>query len=267
MVRSRFTSPSLPRTNWQWGSDDERLATYSTVAPIMNWERFTDTMFDPIPGEHVGIIGSTGQGKTTLMNRVLPMFPFTAVFGTKNNDATMDVLIERYSYMKMPHWRQISAKDVPRRVIWPPSGKLKEIVPTQQKVFSDAFDHIWAEGGRPKKNPVGWAVGIDELWWFTQVLKLDLYIRILFQQGRSSGISLIAATQRPAWVPTEMYSAPTHLFFFQESDDANLARIGEIDGGNKALVRSLVTNLSHHQVLYINNRRGIMARTSAPRFD
>lgn len=255
---------ALPRVRWE--TEDQQFAAFSNLAPILSWERFSTTIFDITPGEHVGIFGSTGQGKTTLMNRVLPKLPFTAVFATKNNDNTMDFLIEDMGYMRMPKWRQISAKDAPRRVVWPPGGKIREIVPRQQEIFTDALDHIWAEGGRPKHKPVGWAVAIDEVWWFARVLHIDLPIKILLQQGRSNGNSAILATQRPAWVPTEMYSAPTHLFFFNEEDEGNLARISETSASNKHLIKAMVPNLPTHQVLYINTRTKAMARTSAPRF-
>jgi hypothetical protein len=134
----------------------------------------------------------------------------------------------------------------------------------QHDVFEDAIEHIYAEGGRPKGNPIGWAIGIDELWWFTNVLKLGTLLRLILQHARSAGITLIGATQRAAFVPTEFFSQPTHLFFFMTKDDNNLEKIGDINAGNKRLIRDLVSNLEQFQVLYINNITGQMARTRTP---
>jgi hypothetical protein len=47
-------------------------------------------------------------------------------------------------------------------------------------------------------------------------------------------------------------------------DDNNLEKIGDINAGNKRLIRDLVSNLEQFQVLYINNITGQMARTRTP---
>lgn len=246
-------------------ADGDNLRAYlATEAPRMPWDRFTATMFHPKPGEHVMIIGATGQGKTHLQNYLLGRWPFVAAFATKNTDATMERLIQDRGYERFTKWYPLSAVDHPRRVIWPDAKNLKTKTDVQRQVFEHAIESIWAEGGRPKDNPVGWAIAIDEVWWFSNMLKMDQYLKVILQQGRSEGISIIGATQRPAWIPTEFYSQPTHLFFFTENDEPNLRRIGEINHRDKRGIRHIVSNLEQHQVLYVNTRTGKMARTRAP---
>lgn len=243
----------------------------SRNAPRLPWNKFfRGEIFNPKPGEHIGIIGPTGQGKTALQNAIVPAFPFVVVFATKPADDTMDKLIEQENYLKMSNWGLLGANglrlnpiDTPRRVLWPDATEL-DSVDKQKKVFTHALASIFREGGRPKKKPVGWAVAIDELWYFSNMLKMDLEIKLYLMQGRSLGVTLIAATQRPAWVPVEMYSQSTHLFFFRDTDDRNLSRIGEMSHSEKSMIRRTVANLEQHQVLYVNTRTGKMARTRGP---
>lgn len=247
------------------GDANEVRAWVANAAPRMPWDRFIATVFRPSAGEHAGIIGATGQGKTHLQNSILPFWPFVVAFATKNNDDTMDRLVRINGYEKFTKWYPLSASDHPRRVIWPQVRNLKEQSTVQRSVFEHAIENIWAEGGRPPGNPVGWAIAIDELWWFSNKLNMDEYIKVILLQGRSNGISLIAATQRPAWVPVEIYSQATHLFFFAENDARNLQRIGEINHRDKRGIRHIVSNLEQHQVLYVNTRTGQMVRTRAPK--
>lgn len=253
----------LPSVRWRADGDDRR-AWVASNAPRMPWDKFTRTVFQPLPGEHLAIIGATGQGKTHLQNNVLPYWPFVAVFATKNNDSTIDRLISESSYERFDRWYPLSPLDHPRRVIWPNVPNLKTQTKVQRDVFDHAIESIWAEGGRPKDKPVGWAVAIDEFWWFSNQLGMDQYLKVILFQGRSNGVSLIAATQRPVDVPVALYSQSTHLFFFHDDDNRNLERIGEMKHSDKSAIKYMVSTLDEHQVLYVNTRTGRMVRTRAP---
>lgn len=259
---SSFPLPPLPRVRWD--EPDTRAARVSAIAPRIPWDRFAGHQFAPLPGEHVAIIGPTGQGKTVLQNNILPLYPFVVVFATKPVDVSMDDLIERGGYVQLPRWVGLNPIDSPRRVIWPKAQNVRDIIPQQQKTFENAINSIFMEGGRPARAPIGWAIAIDELWYFTNMLKLDTEIKMILLQGRSIGISLIAATQRPAWVPLEIYDQSTHLFFFRDNDSRNLDRIAGIGVADRQAVKDLIANLEQHQVLYVNTRTGAMVRTRAP---
>jgi hypothetical protein len=77
-------------------------------------------------------------------------------------------------------------------------------------------------------------------------------------------ISLVVATQRPAFVPLEVYDQSQHLFFWRDNDERNLKRISGISWLNAAYVQALVASLERHEVLYINTPTGLMYRTTAP---
>lgn len=236
-------------------TEDARLAQMATQAPRIPWDEFVAEHFKWLPGEHLAIIGPTGQGKTNLLVNLVPFHPYTVIFATKPRDKTIDQFIDQ-GYLKMRYWQSIDADQFPKRVLWPNAEKLGAIV-EQQRVFHDAFDKIYREGG--------WTVVIDELWYMVNVLKLETDIRIYLLQARAMDISLAVATQRPSRVPLEVYDQSTHLFFFRDNDERNLERLSGVNKRSAALIRSVVSNLETHQVLYINTRTGEMLRTRAPK--
>src|SRR4051812_13439795 len=126
------------------GEDSRLLARFSVDAPRIPWDIFTHDIFQWKQGEHVGLIGPTGQGKTTLMLNVLPLHPYTVAFATKPADETMDALVNS-GWVKMDSWRSLNPKQFPRRVLWPDARDLDSEA-RQQAVFLDAFRKIYREG-------------------------------------------------------------------------------------------------------------------------
>lgn len=255
---SGFQLPPAPRWDVRVGSksapETAMLARISTEAPRVPWDVFLRDHFRWANGEHVGMIGPTGQGKTTLLTQVLPLHPYVTVFATKPRDTSMDALIAS-GYARLERWESIPANKLPRRVLWPNAGRL-DSGETQKRVFQDAFAKIYREGG--------WTVAIDELWYLANELNLSHEIKVYLLQARSLGISLIVASQRPAWIPVEVYDQSTHLFFWRDNDETNLRRLSGISWRSADMIRFLIANLDRYQVLYINTRTGAMVRTRAP---
>lgn len=193
-------------------------------------------------GEHVSLIGPTGGGKTTLALALLPRREWTAVLATKPKDRTLDRL-RRNGYRRLREWPP--AWGINRVLLWP-RWRGPADTHNQRQVFLDAMDDIFHRGG--------WAICADELAYMCQMLKLDSYLKLLWQQGRSIDISLMGCTQRPAFVPLELYSQASHLFIWRQTDKRDLDRIGGIGTVDPALVRSIVRQLPRHQFLYVNTR-------------
>lgn len=222
----------------------------------MPWDRFLSNEFRWNAGEHIGLIGPTGQGKTTMLKALLPLHPYRVVFATKPQDPDMYELIRRYGYLRMERWHSLDPDQHPHRVLWPDASSLNS-VELQTKVFGDAFARIYKEGS--------WTVALDELWYIDNVLGLSKPVKIYLLQARSLRISLLAAAQRPAWVPRELYTSCTHLFFWRTNDETDLNSVSGIGFKSSRLIREVVANLEQYQCLYINTRNGRMLRTRVQR--
>lgn len=251
---SNWGGDRTPRPTARVTSDPvERLSTAHAMAPRVPWDKFTRLM-DWQQGEHVGLIGPTGQGKTNLLMNILPLREYAVLFATKPRDVSMDRLIAS-GYTRIEKWSNIPVERSPRRVLWPNATDI-DAEEKQRQVFEDAYGAIYREGG--------WTIAIDEGWYIADVLKLQRKMRTIWTQGRSLGISQVVATQRPRWVPLEMFDQSTHLFFWRDNDDANLARISGMGEAPAPVIRTLVSTLERFQVLYVNTRNGTMLRTRAP---
>ena len=159
-------------------------------------------------------------------------------------------------YYPIKKWESLDPKKFPRRVLWPDASSL-DSDKTQAEVFHHAFARIYREGG--------WTVVIDELWYIINILGLGRDVKTYLLQARALGISLVVATQRPAWVPLEVYDQSTHLFFWRDNDETNLKRLSGISFRSADLIRSVVSELDKFQVLYVNTRTGQMLRTRSPK--
>src|SRR3954463_10799425 len=232
----------------------KQLAELSTNAPRVPWNVFIKKVFVWGHGEHVGLIGPTGQGKTTMLLSILPLHKYVVVFATKPRDKTMTRLI-RSGYVRLERWQSLDPEQSPRRVLWPDATHLNS-AETQHDVFHHAFGAIYREGG--------WTVAIDETWYMSNTLGLSGDVKMFLLQARSLDISLVCATQRPASVPLEIYDQSSHLFFWRDNDENNLRRLSGISWRSADMVRRIISNLEQYQVLYVNTRTGRMARTHCP---
>lgn len=234
--------------------DWQALAIKATQAPRIPWETFLSEELDWKQGEHFALIGPTGQGKTTMLAHLTNLHPYNVVFATKPRDTTMEYFISQ-GYLRMRRWQSLDPRDYPRRVLWPDASRM-DSRQLQRAVFVDAMERIYREGG--------WTTVIDETWYVANILKMGEFIKLYLLQARALGISLVNASQRPAFIPLEIYDQSTHLMFWRDNDESNLRRLSGISWRSADLIRSVISDLDRHQVLYINTRTGRMLRTRCP---
>lgn len=236
-------------------AEAEFLAQLDEIAPVVEWDDFISDIFEWKQSQHIGIIGPTGMGKSNLSTFLLSMRKYVVAFATKPRDETIELLAKRDGFVRFKTWQDRPARYYPRRVIWPDSRELESQV-IQHREIKKALSHIYVQGN--------WCVFIDELWYMINILGLAREVKIYLLQARSNGISLVGCSQRPAWIPVEMFDQPDHLFFFRDNDERNLKTISGISWLSATMVRSLVARLEMYQFLYINTRSGVMWRSMSP---
>jgi hypothetical protein len=205
-------------------------------------------------GEHVTILGHTGSGKTTVAFEVLPIRQFVLMLATKPKDKLITASKEQgYHFAK--EW-PIDFRLYPKNVLWPKIARIEDIR-TQQAVFGQCLHDVYSSGG--------WCLYMDEVRYLTETLKLKKLLEIMWLQGRSNDISIVATSQRPAWIPLEAYQSADHLFMFRESDMRNLQRLREIGGVDRDRLAYDLQRIPKHDCIYVNTRDAEMYRFNVRR--
>lgn len=206
-------------------------------------------------GEHLTLLGHTGGGKTSLARLLLPLRSYVVTVATKPRDESLDAFINVDGWAKSTRW-PVEYRRTPRVVYWPRVGRLGDVT-RQREAVHEVMEHAWESGA--------WTIYFDEIRYITDKLGLQSEAEQLLLQGRSMGLTIVGATQRPAHIPLEFYSEAHHLFLWRSNDKRNAARVAEIGGETDAAeIRATVAGLVKHEVLYVNTRSGDMWRTLPP---
>jgi energy-coupling factor transporter ATP-binding protein EcfA2 len=215
----------------------------------IEWSNFIDDM-EWNQGEHVTLLGHTGSGKTTLARALLPKRDHTLIFATKPRDDSLD-LFKREGYSVTRKW-PIDARVYSKVVFWPKIERTEDVV-TQQNEIGKCLASVYRTGG--------WCLYFDEVRYISDTLGLKPLLEMLWLQGRSLKLSVLAGTQRPAWIPLEAYSQATHIFVWRDRDETNLRRLQGIGSIDHRELKSMIRELPLHDVLYIHTRTGEVVRT------
>lgn len=224
-----------------------------TSVPVLSWNEFLDT-FVWYQGEHLTLVGPTKSGKTTLAERLLGRarelrtHPYQVVVATKRKDEILDTFRDD-GFVKFPSWDISDAELYPKVMLAPPlqSASHKHI---QANAISEALTRIYRQGG--------WLVLLDELKHIADYLKLSDDVELLLHQGRSAGITVVSAVQRPRHVPLMAYDQADHIFMWEARDFNMRKRLGEIGGkvDPDLIMYGLKRLPRRHSFLYINPASG-----------
>jgi SpoVK/Ycf46/Vps4 family AAA+-type ATPase len=98
---------------------------------------------------------------------------------------------------------------------------------------------------------------IDEAAYWTEHrpegLGLSAMLSQCWQMMRSSGISVVASTQRPRRVPIAQWTEAYWLVIFRPEDEEDLKRVAQLSG-RKQLVLEVVPQLGAHDFLMLRRR-------------
>jgi len=196
-------------------------------------------------GEHVLIAAPNGGGKTTLAQQLVQRRSHVVTFATKPYDRTLNEEFADWSVVRK--WDDIEPY-MDRVIIWPKrEPTLRATIAKQKEVFADAFDRIMTARG--------WCVLVDEMHYMTDRQFVGLWeeIALLHHVGRSSGITMVTLTQRPAFIPKIIYSSAIHAYIARTRDPADLKRLSELAGFDPRVIAKAVYELpNRHDYLYLN---------------
>lgn len=222
------TEEDIPRVSWE------------AAAPefIECWDQ----------GEHLIAMGKTGRGKTTFVNDVLTRRweqreASVCSFVTKPQDKTSSDLLD-LGWSRLAKWPPSYAERKDRRIIlWPPYTKASSYARDVKPIFLEAIDEIMEE----KR----WTLYMDEAPYFVESLGLRKSMDELFNQARSSEITLVAGTQRPVWVSRSMVSQHCWVCCFRIGDMEDAKRAGEVMG-DRTRYTPVILGLGPHEFMLVD---------------
>jgi energy-coupling factor transporter ATP-binding protein EcfA2 len=243
------------------------LAEAAERAPVVTWNRLRVYLQSNwLPGQHVTIAGPNGSGKSTVLTTLLgaPNHRPSVVVVTKARDSIVDLLagngwkvcrtlaeVERA--IDPPAWRfWRSPEEAARRtcVVYWPHVSTSSTKARRAELSEDVGAFLdWCYG----RGDI--SVGIDETMFVVDDLRLRAHVQMLLHEGRSSGVSVVIATQRPAWLPRSAYSAATLLVLFRTADHEDAKRYADIGGSiDPRTIRTEVGLLRRHEALWLGPR-------------
>jgi len=216
----------------------------------IGWTDFLEDTFDWRQGEHVTLLGHTGSGKTTLARHIIQKRSHKLIFATKPRDPNIEVF-KRDGFYLSRVW-PVDPRIKRNVLFWPKIERTTDIA-AQADAIANCLQSVYRTGG--------WCLYFDEVRYVTDTLGLQRPLEVIWLQGRALKLSILAGTQRPAWIPREAYSEASHLFLWRSTNRYDLKRLEDASNVDTKELSPIVRNLPLHDVLYINTRDGSMIRT------
>lgn len=189
-------------------------------------------------GQHLSIVGPTGSGKTRLMRHLVEMRSWALWLASKPKDPELDAMVRQGWHRSRDG--ELDPLDGSRVLVWP-NWPRDEMNPDHAPYWHRALNSAWSQRG--------WCVAIDEVS-FAADMGLSPYLAQIWKQGRTLSLSMLTATQRPAWVPRTMWSEASHLIFFRMNDQRDLDTVAQASSVSRSQVRDAALQLRQFEFIH-----------------
>lgn len=200
-------------------------------------------------GQHVGVIGPTGSGKTTAEVALCAPRKWVAALDPKGGDETLAASgWERVSRWPLPyHMREQIRGGEPARIIVGKKVRTRDDRAKNRRLLAQVVPGMWEQGH--------WTVVIDELQLLTDRRFMNLANDVveLLIAARNRGISVVSALQRvsigqaTAGASATVGDQVTWLAVAYTRDDRMVQRLAELLGRPVGEVRSVIRGLVPYQ--------------------
>lgn len=238
---------------------DRLLNPDEEVVTGVPWSAFKGYFADNwTPGQHMALIGPTGEGKSTFAVGILGLRRYVIALDPKGGDDTL------------------AASGFQRVPAWPPSGRIRQNIAegrgarlilgergadfeTLAGEFGKALDAVLKEGG--------WTVYIDEFQVLSDRRMMNVGVKAekLLISARFKKVSVVTAYQAPSWVPTASTRQARWIVMWPTRDDDCIKAVAQKAGRDKTQMMHIVKNLPPFHALVIPPRASVpMIITTAP---
>jgi energy-coupling factor transporter ATP-binding protein EcfA2 len=244
------------------------------------WERFLEFMRDAWePGQHLALIGPTGEGKSTfaggllnLRNWVLALDPkgedetlsatgFTRVARLPNELTMEDRMMRRAAARQWDAIHQAIAEGKPARVIVGQQSRTIEQDIRNQTLMSSALSYAREAGG--------WTVYVDEFELLSsqRMFRQGPMVERMLISARSAGTSVVTSYQAQAWVSKHATRQARMAVVWQTGSRQMIKAIAEDMGRDWRELGMAIDELPRWHVLVVPRgpKGGPFICTSAPK--
>lgn len=204
-------------------------------------------------GDHVALVGMTKSGKTTLARQIIKLRDFCVVLGTKSRDDSLYGPLKAQGFVLREswdpwQWRRTGERYVifapPLEIADEPTPKeVGEAMAAQAAAFRTALLQIFKAGG--------WCVFADEVKYLADDMGLARELNLLWLQGRSLGVTIVAATQRPRSVPLNTFEQATWFYLWRISDREDRRRASEMTGQLAPIIFEAAARLPRNEFVCV----------------
>ena len=214
------------------------------------------------PGQHIALIGPTGEGKSTLAGGILAQRKWVLALDPKGEDETL----AKTGYTRLSKWpppsrdRDRIAEGKPARYIIGGPVRTRQEMDKHATLMRTAIEAVRAEGG--------WTIYADEFQLLAdrRMYGLDKEIEALLIAARSRGTSVVTSFQAPSWVPKAGTRQATFTVVWPTRSRDMIKVIAEAMGRDWRELCAAVDELPPFHVLVIPKRvRAPMVLTHAPK--
>lgn len=241
------------------------LADRDFSVDAMRWPQFVSYFEEAWePGQHVALVGPTGEGKSTTAARLLKMRRYVLALDPKGGDSTLAAT----GFQRITDWsrgtrRMIEKRiddNLPVRLIVGPIVKTTEDLAKMRQLHAQVLDHAFEVGG--------WTVYVDELQVLAdrRMMNLGSAVERLLIAARDKKVSVVSSFQAPRNVPRAASDQATWLVVYYTRDVDVVNRLAEMTGRPRSEIRGAVAGLDQHYTLIFNRspRRPIIVTKARP---
>lgn len=256
------------------------MSTTPTVVGLP-WEQFLRYLADVWkPGQHIAMIGPTGEGKSTFAVGILSLRQFVLALDPKGEDETLTA--SGYERVKsLPsgqprlwwifseagrQWNRIEsriAEGHPARLIVGGPARTELQDAANQALMRKSFSYA--------REATGWTVYVDEFELVSsqRMFRLGPNVERMLISARRDGTSVVTSFQAAAWVSKHATRQARFAVIWPTGDRDMIENIARSMGRDKRALAAAVDELPPYHVLVVPRGKngGPFICTSAPKIN
>lgn len=227
------------------------------------WETFQGFFADAWePGQHVALIGPTGEGKSTFAMGILKLRKYVVSLDAKGNDSTLS----KAGFLRIGQWPPPShvldgiAAGEPARLIVGFDIRTPADFTSLKNLMAKVLDATYAERG--------WTIHIDELQLVAdrKMMNLGPLVEKHLVSARDKKISVVTCYQAPSWVPWAASRQARWIVLWPTRDVNMVKKLAEATGRDaKLLLRAVQSLPQYHCLIVPPNFRDPLILTHPPK--